>query len=386
MSHDGRSGINMIYLDYNATGPILPQVIEAMEPWLEKEWGNPSSIYASGRLARRAVNEARGRVAALVGAHVDQIVFTSGATEANNAAIHSALRQEPKKQHVVTSAVEHSAVLAYCQHLEKYEGVSVTYLPVDEAGCPSVNDLRDAIREDTVIVSLMWANNETGVISPAHDYAEICQKKGVRLHTDAVQAVGKLPVDFHESGASYLSLSGHKFGASKGAGALVIRDPDSFVPLLVGGKQENGHRGGTENVAFTVGLGVAAEMVEKRGFGCWKRVEELRNIFERDVLRLIDSAKVNGGSSERLQNTSNIYLPGIDADALVTYLDQQGICVSSGSACLESAITPSHVIFAMTQSYERASESLRVSLGLDTTEAEMQRLVSAIEAFVALSL
>jgi cysteine desulfurase len=332
-------------------------------------------------VARRAVEDARAKVAQLVGAEPAQILFTSGATEANNAAIHSALLRNPSKRHIVTSAVEHSAVLAYCDQQERHHGIEITRLPVDENGMLSADVLQSAIRHDTAIVSLMWANNETGVIWPVAEFAAICAVREVPFHTDAVQAIGKLPVAFKTSGATFLSLSGHKFGAPKGIGALVMADPDTFEPLIVGGKQEHGHRGGTENVPYIVALGVAAKSILARPNDGWEKVAEIRNECERSVLERIVGAKINGVGDRRLPNTSNIHFPGLDGDALVTYLDQQGICVSSGSACLESAITPSHVIQAMTGSYDRAGESLRISLGLDSNSDEIRQFVEALEAF-----
>ena len=353
-----------------------------MLPWLSSHWGNPSSIHAPGRLARRAVKEARAKVALMVGAHPEQVVFTSGATEANNTAIHSALLRDPSKRHLITSGVEHSAILAYCDHLECYHGVEVTRLPVDANGLLSVSDLDGAIRSDTAIVSLMWANNETGVVWPMTEYARLCEARGVPLHTDAVQAVGKVPINFGSCGVSFLSLSGHKIGTPKGIGALIVKDPRFFVPLIVGGKQEQEHRGGTENVPYIVALGVAAEVVRTRGFEVWEEVTAMRDYFEHSVRECIKGAQVNGCRSPRLPNTSNIHFPGMDGDALVTFLDQQGICVSSGSACLESAITPSHVILAMTGSHDLASESIRVSLSLNSTKPNVQRLIESLKAFV----
>lgn len=376
---------SLIYLDHNATTPVLPEVLEAMLPWLSSEWGNPSSIHAAGRSARRAIEDARTKLAALLGASPHHVIFTSGATEANNSAIHSALLRNPKKRHVVTSAVEHSAILAYCDFLEKHWGVEVTRLPVDSDGNLSLKELRQAIRPDTAIVSLMWANNETGVIWPVDEFAAVCAERGVPFHTDAVQAVGKMDVNFQASGASLLSLSGHKFGAPKGIGALLVADPEHFQPLIVGGKQEHGHRGGTENVPHIVALGAAAAAVQSRGFEAWDSVEALRDRFEQAVLQGSVGAQINGGAGKRLPNTSNIHFPEMDGDALVTFVDQQGICVSSGSACLESAITPSHVILAMTASHNRASESIRVSLGLETTEAELLRLHTALETFASVN-
>ena len=350
-------------------------------PWLTWKWGNPSSIHSPGREARRAVEKARQQVAELVGADPEQVLFTSGATEANNSALHSAIHQDPSRRHIVTSAVEHSAVLAYCDYLENQHGVHVTRLGVDSHGQLNLDELRAAIRPDTALVSLMWANNETGVIWPISVIGDICRNAGVSVHTDTVQAVGKLPVSFSDSAASYLSLSGHKFGAPKGIGALVVKDPENFVPLIYGGKQECGMRGGTESLPLIVALGAAAEIASLGSTIRWNIIEELRNRFEGSLIEKITGAEINGGGSVRLPNTSNVHLPGLDGDAMVTFLDQKGICVSSGSACLESTITPSHVIQAMTGSYERASESLRISLGLDSNTDEIRQLVEALEVF-----
>lgn len=371
----------MIYLDHNATTPVHPAVMQAMLPWFEGHWGNPSSVYGPGREARKVVNEARIKVARLVGAEPDQILFTSSATESINSAIHSAFLAQPGKRHIVTSAVEHSAVLSYCDYLKKYFDAEVTRLPVSSDGMLSIDALKDAIRPDTAIVSLIWANNETGVIWPVEEFAGICAERGVPFHADAVQAVAKISVSFRSIGADFLSLSGHKFGAPKGIGVLVMADPGSFCPMLVGGKQQNGLRGGTENVPYIVGLGVAAELAQARQLDAWKNVAALRDFFENEVLDRIDGAEINGATGKRLPNTSNIYLPEMDGDALVTFLDQKGICVSSGSACMESAITPSHVIQAMSGSHDRASESLRVSLGPETKREDLDQLLIAIEAF-----
>lgn len=372
----------MIYLDHNASTPVLPEVVEAISPWLRDNWGNPSSLHAPGRLARRAIEEARGRIAALVDSEPEQVIFTSSATEANNAALHSSVFREPGKRHVVTSVVEHSAVLAYCKYLEKHHGVEVTPLPVDSEGMLDPDELRRAIRAETAVVSLMWANNETGVIWPITELAAICAEAGVPLHTDAVQAVGKIPVSFHDSSVGFLTLSGHKFGAPKGIGALIVRNPDSFLPFLYGGKQEGALRGGTENVPHIVALGKAAEIASQRDRLSWLTVEALRKQFEGSLLEEIRGSEIHASSSRRLPNTSCIYLPGIDGDSVVTYLDQQGICVSSGSACLESAITPSHVLQAMTGSYEMASESIRVSLSPQTTEDDLLHLSKALKILI----
>ncbi len=350
-------------------------------PWLTTNWGNPSSIHAPGRAARRAIEEARSKVATLVGAYPEQVLFTSGATEANNSAIHSVLIHDPTKRHIVTSVVEHSAILAYCDFVKRHHGVEITCLPVDAAGMISNDDLKAAIRPDTALVSLMWANNETGVIWPVAEFSKICGDAGVPFHTDAVQAIGKVPIHFGKFGASFLSVSGHKIGSPKGIGALILSEPASFEPLIVGGKQEKGMRGGTESVPLIVALGAAAEIVSTRDAGCWNPIKKLRDEFESLLIQRIQRAEINGGETERLPNTSNIYLPGLDGDAMVTFLDQKSICVSSGSACLESAITPSHVIFAMASSHQRASESIRISVGLNTTKDEFGKLTDAIDKF-----
>lgn len=356
-----------------------------MQPWLTTQWGNASSIHAPGRAARRAIEQARRQVADWLGARPEQVIFTSGATEANNSAIHSALLQNPSKRHIVTSLVEHSAVLAYCKYLEKHWHVDVTYLGVDSNGKLCLEELESAIRDDTALVSLMWANNETGVIWPIHEIALICNQKGVPLHTDAVQAAGKISVDFASCGTSFLSLSGHKFGSPKGIGALLIAEPASFVPMMHGGKQEMGLRGGTENLSHIVGLGAAAQIAASQDEKYSAKVRELRDTLEIKIIESIEVSSVNGFGAPRLPNTSHIHIPGIDADALVTYLDQQGICVSSGSACLESAITPSHVILAMTDSHDRASESIRISLGGKTTHDDLHRTIERIQDYTRIS-
>ena len=281
----------------------------------------------------------------------------------------------------MTSSVEHSAVLAYCDYLEKVHGVEVTRLPVDSKGGLDPDKLRSAIRDDTALVSLMWANNETGVIWPITELAGICNEMGVPLHTDAVQAVGKIPVSFSEAGVGYLSLSGHKFGATKGIGALVVREPNTYCSFIHGGKQEYGHRGGTENVASIVAIGRAADLAMEGGFEVWNRTSIHRSHFESALVERFDGAQVNGEGSNRLPTTSNIHVPGIDGDALVTLLDQHGICISSGSACLESAITPSHVILAMSGSHDRAAESVRVSFALASTQDELSELLSVIDTY-----
>jgi cysteine desulfurase len=365
----------VIYLDHNATTPVLPGVFEKMQPYLAKEWANPSSTHQFSNLARKAIDQARENVAALVGSSVEQVMFTSGATEAINSAIHSATCRAPDKKHIVISEVEHSATLAYCDYLSEHRGYEITKLPVGSSGELDQRLLDQSIREDTVLVSLIWANNETGVVWPVEEYSNVCRGRGVSFHLDAVQAVGKIPVNFAEIDADYLSLSGHKFGGVKGSGALIVGEPSSFTPMIYGGKQQNGMRGGTESVPLIAALGEAAKLAAKKTSDAWDQTRRLRDEFEEDLLNEFPGAKIHGVELERLPNTTSVHLPGIDSDAAVTYLDQKGICVSSGSACMESAIAPSHVIYAMTKSHEVASETLRVSLSQDTTKDGLDRVV-----------
>jgi cysteine desulfurase len=371
----------MIYLDHNATTAVLPEVADAMWPYLTEQWGNPSGGYPFGATSKAAIEMARGSVAALIGALPEEITFTSGATEANNTAIHTALSTQPTKPHLITSRAEHSSVLAYCEMM-KDRGVEITYLNVDANGQLDLEELTGSIRPDTALVSIMWANNETGVLSPVKEIAAACHKKGVRFHCDAVQAVGKVSVDFARLPIDYLTLSGHKLGAPKGIGALVTRSGTPFLPLLVGGKQESGRRGGTESVPLIVALGTACSIAARREPNDWAQIARLRDDLESRLFSSFPDAYLNSTKGNRLPNTSNFGFPGIDSDALVAYLGSQDICVSSGSACMESSLAPSHVIMAMRQNHQQAGEALRISLGLMTTEGEITRLVELLEAFV----
>lgn len=367
----------MIYLDHNATAPIAPEVLDTMMPYLTKEWGNPSATYRFGAKLKGVIAQAREQVADLIGASPSEIVFTSCATESNNTAIHAALKANLNKRHIVTSQVEHSSVLSYCKAMER-EGYRVTYLPVDREGMLSLADLENAITDDTALVSLMWANNETGVLFPVDEIGERCKARDVLFHCDAVQAAGKLPVDMSIVNASYLSISGHKIGAPKGIGVLHVRDIAPYTPLIHGGHQEGDRRGGTENMAFVAGVGVAATMAKSRLTDYDRLVRPLRDAFESKLINMIPNAKINGNIQMRLVNTSNIRFPGIDNIAVLTSLDQQGVCASSGSACMNSALTPSHVITAMSGERKHADESVRFSLGPDNTIEEINRVVQII--------
>lgn len=365
----------MIYLDHNATTPVLPEVREAMLPYLGDEWGNPSSSYRFGSHLKSKIEEAREQVAELIGAKSPrEVLFTSGGTESNNTALHAVIHSTGKT-HIVTSQVEHSSVLSYCRFLEEFRGFRVTYLPVDREGLISMADLEEAIEPGTALVSLMWANNETGVFFPIEEIGQLCRSKGVPYHCDAVQAVGKLPMKLKDLPIDYLSLTGHKIGAPKGIGALYVQKKAEFVPFVHGGHQERSRRGGTENVASLVGLGTAAAIAEKKLPGYDAIVRPLRDALEEGIFSAIHNAERNGNPAQRLANTANIFLPGIDSDAVLTFLDSLDICASSGSACMKSAITPSHVIKAMSGSHDRSSESIRFSLSPTNTLEEMKTVI-----------
>ncbi len=360
----------MIYLDNNATTPVLPEVLEAMMPYLTSEWGNPSSTYKFGSKLKTVIETARAQVAELVGAHAMEIIFTSCATESNNAAIHAALRANPKKKHIITSMVEHSSVLNYCMALEK-EGYRVTYLPVDREGLLNLTDLEDAISDETAVVSLMWANNETGVLFPVKEIGEICRSRGVLFHCDAVQAAGKVEINLQKVQADYLSLTGHKLGAPKGVGALYVRRKVPFLPFVYGGHQERNRRGGTESVPLIVGMGKAAEFTRKHLPQYDKKIRPLRDALEETILKSIPNSELNGHKTQRLANTTNITFRGIESEALLILLDKEGICASSGSACLADSDEPSHVIKAMKPESAAARQAVRFSLGVTSTDSDI---------------
>jgi cysteine desulfurase len=367
----------IVYLDNNATTPLDPAVIEEMLTFLTKYYGNPSSGYAFAARARKAVDLARERLAALLGCAPSEIVFTSGGTESNNAVIHSALQFEPHGKHVMTSAVEHSAVLRPCQDLEKH-GCGVTFLGVDQHGNVDLTELEAAIRPETALVSLMWANNETGVLFPVQKIAELCRRKGVLFHTDAVQAVGKIPIRLRETAINFLSLSAHKFHGPKGVGALYVRRGTRFQALIAGGGQENGYRGGTENVAGIVGLGKAAELAAKYLAEGKCSVRSMRDRFEKAVLESVSGASVNGADALRIPNTSSLSFEGIESPGALLLLDRHRICCSAGSACRTGSQEASHVLRAMNSGGNGARRSLRFSFGRFNTEAEIDRAIEIV--------
>jgi cysteine desulfurase len=366
----------IIYLDNNATTQLDPAVIEEMLPFLTRHYGNPSSGYSFAATARKAINLARERLAALLGCEPVEIVFSSGGTESNNAVINSALQLEAGGKHVITSAVEHSAVLRPCQDLAK-RGYDATFLGVDGHGNLDVAELEAAIRPGTALVSIMWANNETGVVFPIEKIAEICREKRVLFHTDAVQATGKIPMRLRDSPINFLSLSAHKFHGPKGVGALYISRQTQFSPLIAGGGQENGHRGGTENVASIVGLGKAAELAFKYLEGkC--NIRFMRDRFEKFVLEAVSGASVNGAGAARLPNTSSLSFEGIESPSALLLLDRQGICCSAGSACRTGSQEASHVLRAMNPSSDDARRSLRFSLGRFNSDAQIDRAIEVV--------
>jgi cysteine desulfurase len=367
----------MIYFDNNATTQVDPEVLQQMLPFLQDQYGNPSSVYSFGKRAAKAVNLAREQIADLLRCEPSEIVFTSCGTESDNSAVQSALLIDRDRKHLVTSRVEHSAVVKHAEALAR-RGYEVTWLDVDSEGLIDLDELERAIRDDTAIVSLMWANNETGVLFPIGEAAEICRSKGTVFHTDAVQAVGKIDIDLRRIPINFLSLSGHKLHAPKGVGALYINRKTRFNPYIIGGGQENKKRGGTENTASIVGLGKAAEIASAALRDENTRVKALRDRFEQGILGAVPSVQVNGHRSRRLPNTSNLAIEGIDSEGMLMLLDQKGLCCSAGSACTAGSLEPSHVLRAMGYSNDRARGSLRFSFGRFNSEAEIDQALHII--------
>jgi cysteine desulfurase len=386
------SADEIIYLDNNATTPLDPAVIEEMLPFLKEFYGNPSSGYSFAAKARKAIDLARERLAALLGCEALEIVFTSGGTESDNAVINSAMQSQPRGKfatgrircggHIVTSAVEHSAVLRPCQDLVK-KGCDVTFLGVDRDGSIDLDELEAAIRPETTLVSLMWANNETGVLFPAEKTAELCREKGVLFHTDAVQAVGKIPIRLRDTAINLLSLSAHKFHGPKGVGALYVRRGTRFNPLIAGGGQENGRRGGTENVASIVGLGKAAERALEYLTESKTHIRSMRDRFEKAILETVNGASVNGAGAARVSNTSSLSFEGIQSPTALLLLDRHRICCSAGSACRTGSQEASHVLRAMDSAGDGARRSLRFSFSRFNTDAQIERAIEIVRKVIA---
>lgn len=371
---------NLIYLDNNATTQVAPECITAMVASMTQGPGNPSSKHSAGEAAKQVVTAARGEVAKLIGASPAEIVFTSGGTESNHMAILGALAMQPGRRHIVTSAVEHSSILGLLRHLQG-QGMSVTYLPVDAQGRLVIEALEESIRPDTALVSLMWANNETGVLFPVEAAAQLTLDRGVLFHTDAVQAVGKASIDLGKVPADLLSLSGHKFHAPTGIGALFVRKGVKLPSLLIG-NQERTRRGGTENVPGIVGLGVASGLARGNLAANEAHMTRLRVRLEAVVKREIRCASINGGDAERVANTSSIRFGDLESEVILSRLDRLGICASAGAACSSGGSEPSHVLTAMGLEARAALASIRFSLSRHTTEQEIEKLLSVLPGIV----
>jgi cysteine desulfurase len=363
-----------IYLDNNATTAVAPEVLEAMLPYYRDFYGNPSSMHTFGGRIHRKIEEARAQVAALIGADPQEIVFTSCGTESDNTALMSAVESFPQKRHVITTRVEHPAVLNFARYLSR-KGYRVTFLPIDGFGRLDRDAFLKALDDDTAIVTIIFANNETGVIFPIAELGEILREKGIVFHTDAVQAVGKLPVDVQKLAVDMLSLSGHKIHAPKGVGALYIRKGTRFHPYIIGGHQEHGRRAGTENVAPIIGLGKACELALMHLNAEADRLAALRDRLEETLLHRCPDARVNGDTKNRLPNTTNISFEYVEGEAILLRLDEYGICASSGSACSSGSLEPSHVLRAMGIPFTAIHGSIRFSLSRYNTEAEIDRVI-----------
>lgn len=371
-----------IYLDNNATTKVDERVFEEMRPYFCELYGNPSSMHFFGGQVQKKVDEARARVASLLGALPDEIVFTACGTESDNAAIRSALEVFPEKRHIITSRVEHPAVLTQCRNLTK-RGYRVTELNVDGNGQLDLNELERALDDDTAIVSLMYANNETGVIFPIEEAARLVKKKGALFHTDAVQAVGKIPLNMAESAIDMLSLSGHKLHAPKGVGVLYVRRGTPFRPMLVGGHQERGRRAGTENTASIVAMGKACQLAEQYMADEAGRVRELRDRLERELTALIPNTRINGGGTDRLPNTLSIAMEFVEGEGILLLLSDKGICASSGSACTSGSLEPSHVLRAMGVPFTCAHGSIRFSLSRFTTDDDIDAVIKELPPIIS---
>ena len=368
----------MIYLDHNATTPLHPRVFEAMVPYLKKQWGNPSSPYRFGSDSKAAVERARERLAEHLGCRALEIVFTSSGTESDNLAVRGvahALRNGGN--HIVTTSIEHHAVLNTCRALET-EGYRVTYLKVNEDGIIDMEELAESLSPDTILVTIMHANNETGVIQPLDRISTIVKENGVLLHSDAVQTAGKIPLHLEELNADLVSVSGHKFYGPKGTAALYIRNGTPLIPMLTGGLHEHGLRAGTENIAGIIGLTEAMVLAINALDSESKRMHKLRDSLEQGIRLKVPRIRVNGASAARVPNTSNISFDSVDGESIVLGLDLKGICVSTGSACSTSDPEPSHVLRAMGLSREKAQGSIRFSLGMDNQEEDINFTIQAV--------
>ncbi len=369
--------MSVVYLDNNATTAVAPEVLDAMLPFMSERYGNSSSMHTFGGSVAHDLKRAREQTAQLLGAAPEEIIFTSCGTESDNTAIRSALELNPDKRHIVTSRVEHPAVRVLCRWYGEH-GYRVTEVGVDSEGMLDLAEVQAAITPDTAIVSIMTANNETGVISPIERIAEMCKSRNILFHTDAVQAVGKVPLDMQHSAIDMLSLSGHKLHAPKGVGVLYVRKGTRFAPAIIGGHQEHGRRGGTENVASIVALGKACELAHDAMEVERTRVKALRDKLEQDILSKVPNTRRNGHCEMRLPNTSNVSFEFVEGEAILLYLDREGICASSGSACTSGSLQPSHVLSAMGVPMAFKQGAIRFSLSRYTTETEIDTTIDVV--------
>ncbi|MGB9979163.1 cysteine desulfurase NifS [Methanobacterium sp.] len=371
-----------MYMDHSATSPVDPEVFEAMKPYFVDNFGNASTLYSLGREARKAMEAARAQVASLIGAKPEEVIFTSGGTESDNIAIKgTAYRLKDKGNHIITSAIEHPAVRETCKYLEK-KGFEVTYLPVYEEGIVRISDLEDAITDKTILITIMHANNEIGTIQPIAEIGKIARENKIYFHTDAVQTVGKIPVNVEEMNVDMLSLSAHKVYGPKGIGALYMRKGVRVEPILHGGGHEKGLRPGTENVSGIVGLGKACELAEKNLLENTKYITNLRDKLIDGILNSIEQSYLDGHRTKRLPNNVNLRFTGIEGESLVLHLDSKGIAASTGSACSSKSLEPSHVLTALGLEHVDAHGSLRLTLGKENTEEEVDYVITAVKEVV----
>lgn len=373
--------MKVVYADNNATTRVAPEVTEAMMPYFAEYYGNPSSMHTFGGQVAKKIDVARQQVADILGADPSEIVFTSCGTESDNAAILGILRANPHKRHIVTSRVEHPAVYNLCKYLAQ-NGYHVTEIGVDGQGMLNLNELSDAIREDTAIVSIMYANNETGVIFPIEEIGAMVKQKGSILHTDAVQAVGKIPLNLSSSTIDLLTLSGHKLHAPKGIGALFVRKGTACTPFIIGGHQEKNRRGGTENVPAIIGLGKACELAKEYMLDEQTRVKQARDKLESEILKRAPDVRVNGHKTNRIPNTTNISFEFVEGEAILLLLNEKGICASSGSACTSGSLEPSHVLRAMGVPFTAVHGSVRLSLSRYNTMEEVDFIIEQIPPII----
>ena len=370
--------MEIVYTDNNATTKVADEVIQEMLPYFGELYGNPSSMHTFGDQVGKKVKEARQRVADFINADPDEIVFTSCGTESDNAAINAAIKAFPEKKHIITSNVEHPAINNFYKHLQKTMGYEVTFVPVDKKGLLDLDLLYKSMSDNTAIVSLMWANNETGVLFPIEEIAKKANGKGILFHTDAVQAMGKIPIDVKKTGVDMLSFSGHKIHAPKGIGVLYVKKGFKFSPFLIGGHQEKGRRGGTENTVSIIGLGKACELAKENLTIMNTRVRELRDYLQTQLLEKIPGSSVNGDLEQRLPNTLYIGFDAVEGESILLMLDREGICASSGSACTSGSLDPSHVLMAMKVPFKSAHGSIRFSLSHYNTKEEMDIIITTL--------